>query len=132
MGGARAGGLFIKCDADRRGPIHYRQMIAGPPPPPQPALIYTGNATTDAAPGRPCRGETNLSLSLFLHRIPRRTHTHITAHAHFYTAAAAADLQSFIVRTHIIIYIHAYTRDLHARLQRYIIAACPRTLYADK
>lgn len=24
------------------------------------------------------------------------------------------------------------TRDLHARLQRYIIAACPRTLYADK
>lgn len=35
MGGARAGGLFIKCDADRRGPIHYRQMIAGPPPPRQ-------------------------------------------------------------------------------------------------
>lgn len=33
MGGARPGGLFIKCCAEQRGPIHYRQMIAGPPPP---------------------------------------------------------------------------------------------------
>lgn len=36
MGGARPGGLFIKCDAERRDPIHYRQMIAGPPSPPPP------------------------------------------------------------------------------------------------
>lgn len=119
MGGARDGGLFIKCDADRRGPIHYRQMIAA------------ASARSVRRRARPRRGETNLSLSLFLHRTRRsRTflHRRRTFILSYCTYIRTRDIYIYAMRVHTRLTRCNVYNNILLRIARFR----ERVIYADE
>jgi len=124
MGGARTGGLFIKCDADRRGPIHYRQMIAGPPPPPRAVASARAVYIPVTPPPTPRRAD-RVGAKRICHSRSFYTahHMHITAHARFYTTA---DYKALLYVYICVTYTHIYNDIL------LLNALCRRVQDADK